>query len=140
MAMTEQGSILVVDDEPHVSELLQEFFVELGYSVDVASTGDEAFRRAESRRPDAVILDMRLPDTTGDQLLRRLRTLDDSLPIVMLSGDADDEVARRILAAGATQYLCKPFDFDVLQRTISGAVDAVREHHPAATGCPSVAR
>jgi DNA-binding response OmpR family regulator len=134
MATTEHGSILVVDDEPHVSELLQEFFVDLGYSVDVATTGDEALRRAGARRPDAVILDMHLPDTTGDQLLRQLRTLDDSLPIVMLSGEIDDDVARRTVAAGATRYFRKPFDFDDLERTISDAVEAGREHAVAAAG------
>jgi DNA-binding response OmpR family regulator len=134
MPGTDCGSILVVDDEPHVSEMLQEFFADLGYSVDVAATGAEAFRRASSKRPDAVILDMRLPDTTGDQLLTRLRTLDGSLPIVMLSGDVDDDVARRTMAAGAVQYLHKPFDFAVLERTITRAVGAVREdERPAAS-------
>ena len=127
--MSDHASILVVDDEPHVSEMLQEFFLELGYTVDVATTGGEALSRASSKRPDAVILDMRLPDMTGDQLLTRLRALDGSLSIVMLSGDADDDVARRTVAAGAFQYLQKPFDFEVLQQTITRAVRAGREHH-----------
>ena len=131
--MSDHASILVVDDEPHVSDMLQEFFLELGYAVDVATTGDEAVRRASSKRPDAVILDMRLPDTTGDQLLTRLRTLDGSVPIVMLSGDTDDDVARRTVAAGAFQYLQKPFDFELLQQTITRAVVAGREHHRLAT-------
>jgi DNA-binding response OmpR family regulator len=126
--MNDHASILIVDDEPHVSGMLQEFFLELGYAVDVATTGTEAMRRASSKRPDAVILDMRLPDTTGDQLLRKLRTLDGSLAIVVLSGEADAGVARRMVAAGAVQYLQKPFDFDVLQRTISEAVGMGREH------------
>ena len=85
--MSDHASILVVDDEPHVSDMLQEFFLDLGYAVDVATTGDEAVRRASSKRPDAVILDMRLPDTTGDQLLTRLRTLDGSVPIVTAQHD-----------------------------------------------------
>jgi CheY-like chemotaxis protein len=108
--------------------MLQEFFLELGYTVDVAATGGEALSRASSKRPDAVILDMRLPDMTGGQLLTRLRTLDGSLSIVMLSGDADADVARRTVAAGAFQYLQKPFDFEVLQQTITGAIRAGREH------------
>jgi DNA-binding response OmpR family regulator len=137
--MSDHASILVVDDEPHVSEMLQEFFVELGYAVDVATTGAEAFRHASSKRPDAVILDMRLPDTTGDELLTRLRTLDGSLAIVMLSGEDDDAVARKTVAAGAFQYLHKPFDFEVLERTITQAVGAGREHQVAA-GAAAVAR
>ena len=135
-AMSDNASILVVDDEPHVSEMLQDFLLELGYTVDLATTGGEALSRASSKRPDAVILDMRLPDTTGDQLFTKLRALDGSLSIVIVSGDADGDVARRTVAAGAFQYLQKPFDFDVLQQTITRAVLAGREHHaPEEPGC-----
>jgi DNA-binding response OmpR family regulator len=119
--------ILVVDDEPHVSEMLEEYFVGLGYAVSVATTGHEALRLAAESRPDAVLLDMHLPDTTGDQMLAKLRALDSSLPVVMLSGDAEDDTAREMVAAGALEYLQKPFDFARLRRTIAEAVEAGRE-------------
>jgi DNA-binding response OmpR family regulator len=124
----EAPMILVVDDEPHVSEMLQEYFADLGYAVTVATTGGEALRVAAANRPDAVILDMHLPDTTGDQLLAKFRALDSSLSIVMLSGDVEDDIARRqMMEAGALQYLHKPFDFSLLRRTIDEAVEAGRE-------------
>jgi DNA-binding NtrC family response regulator len=126
--MSDQGSILVIDDEPHVSDMLQEYLAELGYAVEVAKTGDEAVRRVSAKRPDALLLDMHLPDTTGEQLLARLLAMDASLPIVMLSGDIDRDVARRTMAAGAFQYLQKPFEFDELEHTIARAVDASGEH------------
>jgi DNA-binding NtrC family response regulator len=135
MSMSDQGSILVVDDEPHVSEMLEEYFAELGYSVNVATTGDEALRLTAVKRPDAVILDMRLPDTTGEQLLAKLLTLDASLPIVMLSGNLEADMARRAIAAGALQYLQKPFDFDLLRRTIVEAIETGREHRSADLEC-----
>jgi DNA-binding NtrC family response regulator len=135
MSMSDQGSILVVDDEPHVSEMLEEYFAELGYSVNVATTGDEALRLTAVKRPDAVILDMRLPDTTGEQLLAKLLTLDASLPIVMLSGYIEADMARRAIAAGALQYLQKPFDFDLLRRTIVEAIETGREHRSADLEC-----
>jgi DNA-binding response OmpR family regulator len=119
--------ILVVDDEPHVSEMLEEYFVGLGYAVSVATTGHEALRLAAESRPDAVLLDMHLPDTTGDQMLAKLRALDSSLSVVMLSGDAEDDTAREMVAAGALEYLQKPFDFARLRRTIAEAVEAGRE-------------
>ena len=119
--------ILIVDDEPHVSEMLQEYFADLGYAVTVATTGSEALRVAAANRPDAVILDMHLPDTTGDQLLAKFRALDSSLSIVMLSGDGEDDIARQMIEAGAMQYLSKPFDFSLLRRTIDVAVETGRE-------------
>lgn len=119
--------ILVVDDEPHVSEMLQEYFADLGYAVTVATTGGEALRVATANRPDAVILDMHLPDTTGDQLLAKFRALDSSLSIVMLSGDGEDDTARQMIEAGAMRYLQKPFDFSLLRRTIDEAVEVGRE-------------
>jgi len=119
--------ILVVDDEPHVSGMLEEYFVGLGYAVSVATTGHEALRLAAESRPDAVLLDMHLPDTTGDQMLAKLRALDNSLPVVVLSGDAEEDTAREMVAAGALQYLQKPFDFARLRRTIAEAVEAGRE-------------
>ena len=119
--------ILVVDDEPHVSEMLQEYFAELGYAVNVATTGNEALRLAMAKRPDAVILDMRLPDTTGEQLLAKFLALDGSLPIVMLSGNDGEEMAGRMVAAGALQYLQKPFDFNLLRQTIVDAIEVGRE-------------
>ena len=121
--------ILVVDDEAHVSEMLEEYFADLGYAVQVATTGGEALRRAMAERPDAVILDMHLPDTTGDQLLAKFRALDSSLPIVMLSGNDDEDMAQQMVAAGARQYLQKPFDFNRLRQAIVAAVDAGREQH-----------
>jgi len=125
--MNDQASILVIDDEPHVSDMLQEYLAELGYAVDVAKTGEEAVRSVAAKRPDALLLDMHLPDTTGEQLLGRLLAMDTSLPIVMLSGDIDRDVARRMLAAGAFQYLQKPFEFEELEQTIARALDASRE-------------
>ena len=124
--MSDQGSILVVDDDLQVNEMLEELLIELGYSVDVATTGDEGFRRAATKRPDAVILDVSLPDTTGDQVLAKLRSHDESRSVIMVSGHTDEEIARRAVAGGAIGYLRKPFDFNVLCRTISEAVAAGR--------------
>lgn len=117
------GSILIVDDEPAVAEMLRDIFVSQGYEVDAATNGGDAVMLASLSRPDAVVLDIKLPDTTGAEVLARLRELDDSIPVVMLSGSDDEDLARALLKAGAMDYLRKPFQFDQLLQAVGLAVD-----------------
>jgi DNA-binding response OmpR family regulator len=121
-----RGSILIVDDELAVAEMLRDIFEGQGYAVDCAANGGDALMLASLSRPDTVILDMKLPDTTGADVLARIRGLDDSIPVVMLSGSDDEEVARALLKAGAIDYLSKPFQFDQLTQTIALAVEVGR--------------
>lgn len=118
-----RGSILIVDDEPAVAEMLRDIFTAQGYDVDGASNGGDAVMLASLCRPDAVILDIKLPDTTGAEVLARLRDLDDSIPVVMLSGSDDEDMARSLLKAGAMDYIRKPFHFDQLLQAVSLAVE-----------------
>jgi two-component system response regulator (stage 0 sporulation protein F) len=118
-----RGSILIVDDEPAVAEMLRDIFTSEGYAVDRASNGGEAIMLASLSRPDAVVLDIKLPDTTGAEVLGRLRDLDDSIPVLMLSGSDDEDLARALLKAGALDYIRKPFDFDHLTRAVGLAVE-----------------
>ena len=118
-----RGSILIVDDEPAVAEMLRDIFVSQGYAVDGARNGGDAVMLASLSRPDAVILDIKLPDTTGAEVLTRLRELDDSIAVVMLSGSDDEDLARSLLKAGAIDYIRKPFKFDQLTQAVGLAVE-----------------
>lgn len=120
--MTARGGILIVEDEAAVVEMLRDYFTEQGYEVDVATNGGDALMLASLRRPDAVILDLRLPDRAGGEVLEQLRAIDDSIAVVMLSGADDVDVARDLLKAGAFDYVRKPFRFDDLDRTMRLAV------------------
>ena len=118
-----RGAILIVDDEPAVAEMLRDIFMAQGYAVDGASNGGDAVMLASLSRPDAIILDIKLPDTTGAEVLARLRELDESIPVVMLSGSDDEDQARALLKAGAIDYIRKPFEFDQLLQAVSLAVE-----------------
>jgi two-component system, response regulator, stage 0 sporulation protein F len=118
-----RGSILIVDDEPAVAEMLRDIFISQGYSVDRASNGGDAVMLASLSRPDAVILDMKLPDTTGADVLARLRELDESIAVIMLSGSDDEDMSKTLLKAGAIDYLRKPFHFDQLTQAVGLAVE-----------------
>ena len=115
------GRLLVVDDEVEITALVEEHFTSLGYHVDVAHHGAAALILAAARRPDAVLLDI-MPEVSGEAVLDRLHALDRSVPIVMLTGNADADLARRFLRKGAFDYVAKPFQLDVLERVVATAV------------------
>ena len=120
--MRSHGSILVVDDEQELCDTLKDFFTEQGYQVDVAMNAGDALMLVSLNRPDAVILDIRLPDRNGAELLADLVAFDASIAIVMLSGSDDEVLARATLKGGAFDYVRKPFDLDALERAVSLAV------------------
>ena len=125
--MSHQGSILIVDDEPDIGTMLTEALRPRGYKVEVALHAGDAVMLASLERPDAVILDLMLPEISGEQIFQQLRELDGSIAIVLLTGMADETVARALLRAGAFDYLRKPPDFERLHTAISLAVAAGRE-------------
>jgi len=116
------GSLLIIDDEPEVADVLRDFFEEQGYAVTSALNGRDALVLASLSRPDAVILDIRMPERGGPEVLGDLLALDDSITVVMLSGTDDEELARELLKAGAFDYVRKPFMLDNLEQVVGLAM------------------
>jgi DNA-binding response OmpR family regulator len=116
------GQLLVVDDEEEITAVLEEHFKTCGYAVDVAHTGSDALLLAAARRPDAVLLDITMPGPDGSEILSRLRAVDPTISVVMLTGNGDQELARKLLREGAFDYVPKPFQLDVLERIVAMAV------------------
>jgi two-component system OmpR family response regulator len=106
--------ILLVEDEAKLAALLERGLREEGISADLAGTGAEGLWQATERPYDVVVLDRMLPDLDGLEACRRLRAVDRRTPVLMLTalGSVPDRVAG--LAAGADDYLVKPFAFDEL--------------------------
>ena len=113
--------VLVVDDEPQILRALQTSLRGAGYEVDTATTGEQALTAAAVRPPDAVILDLVLPDLRGTDVSRELRAWT-SAPIIVLSvvGDEHEKVAA--LDAGADDYVTKPFGVDELLARLRAAL------------------
>ena len=128
-------SVLVVDDEPAVRESLRRALELEGYSVELASDGDEAMTRLERpEQPDAVILDILMPRLDGLEVCRRLRSSGNSVPVLMLTAQAEVDSRVAGLDAGADDYLPKPFALAellarlraLLRRTGSDSTDLLR--------------
>jgi two-component system OmpR family response regulator len=112
--------VLVVDDEVNIAELISMALRYEGFDVSVAHTGAKAVSTAKSVAPDAVVLDMMLPDFNGLEVLRRMRTTDPDVPVVFLT--ARDAVEDRIagLTAGGDDYVTKPFSLEELVARLRG--------------------
>jgi two-component system response regulator MprA len=110
--------VLVVDDDRAVRDALRRALTLAGYEIEVADGGQTGLDLAVSFVPDAIVLDIGLPDVDGLELCRRLRSVGDRVPILMLT--ARDAVADRVegLDAGADDYLVKPFDLDELKARV----------------------
>lgn len=114
--------ILVIDDDPPVLDFLCEALREFGYSVAGAAGGREGMARILADAPDLVVLDLRMPDMSGQQVLTRMRAVAPTVPVVVVTVIDDLAVAERMLAAGALKYLTKPVDLDVLAAAVADAL------------------
>ncbi len=124
------ASILVVDDEYPILETIDMFLGEKGHKVYTAGTAADAFSIYESNRPEVVILDIRLPDENGLDLLRRMHEVNDSSKIIMITAFHDMETTIEAMKRGAYDYIHKPLDADEIDKAVQGAlyhVDADRE-------------
>jgi two-component system KDP operon response regulator KdpE len=113
--------ILVVDDEPQILRALETNLRGAGYEVDTAATAEAALSTAAARRPEAVILDLLLPDGRGTDVARELRTWS-AAPIIVLSAVGDESEKVAALDAGADDYVTKPFGMDELLARLRAAM------------------
>jgi len=127
-----EPTILVVDDEPSISEVVSIYLRRAGYQVVVAQDGQEALDALEKEPPDLVVLDLMLPKMDGLEITRRLRAAGDT-PIIMLT--ARREEADRIvgLEMGADDYVVKPFSPQELVSRVKAVLRRTRGSGPAAT-------
>jgi len=118
--------VLVVDDEPQILRTLRINLTARGYQVITAQDGTTALRAAADTKPDAVVLDLGLPDIHGTTVIQRLRGWS-SVPIIVLSARKDSTDKVRALDAGADDYITKPFGMDELLARLRAAVRRATE-------------
>ncbi len=116
-----EGRILVVDDEPQILRALTTNLRGAGYDVVRAATGEQALAQAAARPPDAVVLDLILPDISGVEVCRELRTWSE-MPIVILSAVGEERQKVEALDAGADDYVTKPFGMGELLARLRAAM------------------
>jgi two-component system KDP operon response regulator KdpE len=113
--------VLVVDDEPQILRALQMKLRGAGYSVETAATAQEALMKAGMRPPEAIVLDLLLPDGSGTDVCRELRRWN-TAPILVLSAVGEEKEKIEALDAGADDYVTKPFSGDELLARLRAAL------------------
>jgi DNA-binding response OmpR family regulator len=113
------GTILIVDDEPSVREVLESILREEGYRTDFAENGHEGYEKARDSIPDLILLDVTMPVMDGFEVCRRIRTESPlaQVPIIIITAIDNDEYKSRSIESGANDFLSKPFDiYELLEK------------------------
>src|SRR6185295_11108068 len=121
--MSRTGSILIIDDEEIMREILETLLSREGYSVRVASAGSEGVELAKSVPFDAIIVDVMMPGMDGMAVLEELKKFDDDLPVIMITAFASVENAIAAMKRGAFDYITKPFKNDEVLVVIRNAME-----------------
>ncbi len=136
-------AILIVEDEQVLAKNMRLFLQNAGFDVHVANTGQQAMEELETFKPDVILLDYRLPDTNGVDLLGQIRNLDSSIRVIMITGEGNVQIAVQAMKAGAYDYLAKPVVLKEIQlmleklegqEKLAGALDYYRQKQAGESG------
>jgi FixJ family two-component response regulator len=119
-----------VDDEKPVRDALRRLLRAAGMKAEAFASGPEFLDSVSSLRPDCVVLDLHIPIMSGQEILRRIRELEDPIAVVIITAHDTPEARSRCLASGAAAYLSKPLDDGLLLAAITAAIaEAGRREH-----------
>lgn len=118
-------SVLIIDDEPRITAALMTRLESLGYEVYHAINGLAGVQAAGLHRPDAIVLDIRMPDIDGYEVCARIRRTPElrRTPVIFLSANVQDSARRRAMAAGGSVFLSKPYEAADLVAAIEGVTE-----------------
>ena len=101
-------AILVIDDEVRLAKNIQAYLQHFDFDVRKSENGLQGLEEFERFKPDVVLLDLKLPDINGLEVLKRLRNLDAAAKVIMITGTANGKIKAAAIKAGALEYLTKP--------------------------------
>jgi DNA-binding NtrC family response regulator len=119
---TSQISVLLVDDEVGFVEVLFKRLARRGMAVTVASSGAEGIQALRRRDFDVAVLDLKMEDMDGIEVLKIFKKMAPAMPVIMLTGHGSESSARQGIQFGAFDYLTKPYELDDLIRKIKEAI------------------
>ncbi|MGB9903891.1 MAG: sigma-54-dependent transcriptional regulator, partial [Desulfotomaculales bacterium] len=121
--MAREKLILVIDDEPGVLEALSDVLTDNGYRVEGAASGGEGLEKIEKINPDAVLLDIRMPDIDGLKVLELVKRQGERTPIILITAYGSTQTTIEAMKLGAFDYLMKPLKINDLLEVLKKAVE-----------------
>jgi DNA-binding NtrC family response regulator len=121
---SEMATILVVDDEPVVTDLISLSLGQRGYDCVIVPNGEDALKKLSHGHIDLVLLDLRLPGVSGMDVLREIRAICPGTAVIVVTATADARSAVAAMKMGATDYITKPFEIDSLNQSVELTLQA----------------
>src|SRR5690348_10426491 len=121
-------ALLVIDDEPHVTELIPEIFSDMPIEVVTASNAKTGIRMLVEHHPRVVILDLHLRDTSGMKVLEQIAEFDSRIEVILLSGDYSSSIAIEAIEKGAADFLGKPIPLTELRARVERSLEAAEKN------------
>jgi DNA-binding response OmpR family regulator len=125
--------ILVIEDQDDLAELYKATLKEAGYKVQLALTGEEGLAEFRANGADLILLDMTLPEMQGTQVLKELRALNATVPVIIITGETGETFRSESERLGVRGYLAKPPDYNELLEMIRHALEAPHEEAEVVT-------
>ena len=116
--MSNQARILVIDDDENITKVVAAILRDKGYSVDIAGSGNEAIKKTQKNHYDLMLIDIRLPDMEGTELLTKIRDTTPKIRKIIVTGYPTLDNAVTAVNKGADAYVMKPFDVEKMLETV----------------------
>ena len=126
MSRTAKSHILLVEDTPTLARSYIQFLRDEPYEIKHVETGAAALEALEQRRPDVILLDLRLPDMDGMEILRHVGTLDDTISVIVITAHGSVQTAVTAMRLGSSDFIVKPFTADRLKVTLRNVLEATK--------------
>ncbi len=121
-------NILIVDDEPDICSTFSDYFSNCGYTVMKAETGEEAIDIVSHNDINLAIVDMKMPNIDGLEVLKKVKELKDDTIVIVLTAQGGLKTARTAIQMGAFDYITKPFNFKFIHNVIEDALKQKKNH------------
>jgi DNA-binding NtrC family response regulator len=123
--LANESKILIVDDDKNVRLFLERYLKQKGYSqIQLAEDGMTALKVIQEDNIRLVLLDIRLPDINGVEVLRKIKSLNKNINVIMITAFPDEALAKEVLKDGACDYMLKPFDLAYLKSSVHDKIIA----------------